>query len=67
MDLALERRAFALLREALDRGPAQRDAFIDANCASDAALVGRLRELLTAAEGRSEVLDGGAAQLAARL
>ena len=67
MDLALERRAFALLREALDREPAQRDAFVEAHCAGDTALTARLRELLIAAEGSSDVLDGSAAQLAARL
>jgi len=67
MDLALERRAFALLREALDLEAAQREAFIGARCAGDAALLARLRELLGAAERASEVIDGGAAQLAARL
>ena len=67
MDLALERRAFALLREALDREPAHRDAFIEACCADDTALAARLRELLIAADVTLDVLDGGAVQLAARL
>lgn len=67
MDLALERRVFALLREALDREPGQRDAFIDAQCADNTALAARIRVMLLAAEETQEVLDGGAALLAARL
>ena len=67
MDLTLERRAFALLREALDLESAQRAAFVDARCGDDIGLRTRLGELLKFSDVTSDLLDGGAGQLAARL
>ncbi|MFO0848279.1 MAG: serine/threonine-protein kinase [Gemmataceae bacterium] len=47
--------------EALDRGsPAERAAFLDAACAGDAALRGRVEGLLRSHEGAGEFLNGSA-------
>lgn len=67
MEIAREKRVFTLLREALDQEPAQRNAFVDARCADDAAMAARLHELLSVSDSTSTVLDGGASRLAARL
>ncbi|MCQ4167114.1 serine/threonine-protein kinase [Tahibacter harae] len=65
-DLARKRRAYALLREALELAPEQRAAFVDTRCAGDAALHALLRQLL-AAESAPHLLDDGATALAGRL
>lgn len=64
--LARKRRAFALLREALELEPAQRDAFAEARSSGDPALLALLRQLL-AAESAPHVLDAGAGSMAERL
>src|SRR5262245_14430024 len=47
--------------EALDKGsPAERAAFLDAACAGDAALRGRVEALLRSHEGAGEFLNGSA-------
>lgn len=65
-ELERKRRAFVLLREALELEPAQREAFVQANCGDDAALSAQLLRLL-AAEASPHLLDTPAAPLAERL
>ena len=65
-DLQRKRRAFALLREALELAPEQRTAFVESHCAGDAALQALLQQLL-AAESAPHLLDDGATALASRL
>jgi len=65
-DLARKRRAFALLREALEREPAQRAAFAAERTAGNPALAALLAQLL-AAEAAPHLLDAGAGAVAERL
>jgi eukaryotic-like serine/threonine-protein kinase len=65
-ELNLKRRAFSLLREALEQAPEQRDAFAREQAAGDEALLALLRQLL-AAESAPHLLDAGATALAGRL
>ncbi|MBN8740168.1 MAG: hypothetical protein BGP24_00445 [Lysobacterales bacterium 69-70] len=65
-ELARKRRAFALLREALELDPAQRAAFVTARTAGDPALAALLAQLL-AAEAAPHLLDAGAGAVAERL
>lgn len=64
--LARKRRAFVLLREALELEPAQRAAFAEAQATGDPALLTLLRQLL-AAESAPNLLDAGAVGVAERL
>jgi len=64
--LARKRRAFVLLREALELEPAQRAAFAEAQAGNDPALLALLRQLL-AAESAPHLLDSGAGSMAERL
>lgn len=64
--LARKRRAFALLREALELEPAQRAAFAAIRAAADPALLALLQQLL-AAGSAPHLLDAGAAGMAERL
>lgn len=64
--LERKRRAFALLREALELEPAQRAAFVQTRCGGDTALAAQLLQLL-AAEASPHLLDNPAAPLAERL
>lgn len=64
--LARKRRAFALLREALDLEPAQRAAFVADRTAGDPELAALLQQLL-AAEAAPHLLDAGAGGVVERL
>ncbi len=64
-DLERRRRAFAVLREALDIDDAERERWIDERCAGDEALAAEVRALLPAP--RAGVLDEDASTIAARL
>ncbi len=64
--LARKRRAFALLREALELEPAQRAAFAEAQASGDPVLLALLQQLL-AAESAPHLLDAGAGSMAERL
>ncbi|TDR43217.1 serine/threonine-protein kinase [Tahibacter aquaticus] len=65
-DIELKRRAYALLREALELAPSQREVFVTAHCAGDTRLQAVLQQLL-AAESAPHLLDGSAATVAERL
>ena len=65
-EIELKRRAYALLREALELAPPQRTAFVQANCGSDPRLQALLQQLL-AAESAPHLLDGSAVTVAERL
>ncbi|HSX60011.1 MAG TPA: serine/threonine-protein kinase [Tahibacter sp.] len=64
--LARKRRAFALLREALELDAAQRAAFVAARTQGDPALAALLQQLI-AAEAAPNLLDAGAGRVAERL
>ena len=63
--LARRRRAFAMLRDALDIDEAARQAWIDEAAAGDDALAAEVRALLAASSPR--LLDGDVAAVASRL
>jgi serine/threonine-protein kinase len=67
MNPSLSRRAFALLRDALEHDVSERDAFVTAQCGDDGALAQAVRELLAAAAGTHRLLDRDVADVAVEL
>jgi len=66
MDLDRWKRLDALLQDALERSPEQRDAFLHDACGGDLALEQEVRALLSSGQRAGSFLESPAIQVAAR-